>query len=124
MPRARSGKTTHRRHKAVLELTRGHRGQRHHIYKRAHESMVHALDYSYRHRRERKGDFRRLWIMRINAAARANGLSYSKVIATLKKSNIGVNRKMLAEMAVNKPDDFIKLVTVNSQQSIVNSQEC
>ena len=62
--------------------------------------------------------------MRINAAARANGLSYSKVIATLKKSNIGVNRKMLAEMAVNKPDDFIKLVTVNSQQSIVNSQEC
>jgi len=81
--------------------------------------MVHALDYSYRHRRERKGDFRRLWIMRINAAARANGLSYSKLMVALKKSNIGVNHKILAEMAVNKPDDFVKLVA-----GVVNQVEC
>jgi len=81
--------------------------------------MVHALDYSYRHRRERKGDFRRLWIIRINAAARANGLSYSKLMVALKKSNIGVNHKILAEMAVNKPDDFVKLVA-----GVVNQVEC
>ena len=119
MPRARSGKTTHRRHKAVLELTRGHRGQRHHIYRRAHESMLHALDYAYRHRREKKGDFRRLWIVRINAAARAHGLSYSKLMAALNESNVQINRKMLAEMAINEPEDFAKLVT-----GIVNQRGC
>jgi len=119
LPRARSGKTTHRRHKAVLELTRGHRGQRHHIYRRAHESMLHALDYAYCHRREKKGDFRRLWIVRINAAARAHGLSYSQLIAGLKKSNIQVNRKMLAEMAVNEPENFAQLVA-----GVINQPEC
>ena len=119
MPRARSGKITHRRHKAVLELTRGHRGQRHRIYRRAHESMLHALDYAYCHRREKKGDFRRLWIVRINAAAQANGLSYSKFIAALKKSNIQINRKMLAEMAVNEREAFDKLVA-----SVANQLEC
>jgi large subunit ribosomal protein L20 len=71
--------------------------------------MLHALDYAYCHRRERKGDFRRLWITRINAAARANGLSYSQLIAGLKKSNVEVNRKMLAEMAVKDAEDFAKL---------------
>ena len=119
MPRARSGKTTHRRHKAVLELTRGHRGQRHHIFRRAHESMLHALDYSYCHRRERRGDFRRLWIVRINAAARAHGISYSEFVAALKKSNIQVNRKMLAEMAVNDPDNFARLVA-----GVINQPGC
>jgi len=72
--------------------------------------MLHALDYSYRHRRERKGDFRRLWITRINAAARAGGLTYSQFIARLKESNIEINRKMLAEMAVKDPEGFAKLV--------------
>jgi large subunit ribosomal protein L20 len=72
--------------------------------------MLHALDYSYRHRRERKGDFRRLWIARINAAARAEGLTYSQFIAKLRKSNVGINRKMLAEMAVNEPEGFATLV--------------
>jgi len=72
--------------------------------------MLHALDYSYRHRRERKGDFRRLWITRINAAARAGGLTYSQFIARLKESNIEINRKMLAEMAVKDPEGFAALV--------------
>ena len=110
MPRARSGKVTHRRHKKVLELTRGHRAGRHKLYRTAHESMLHALDYSYCHRRERKSDFRRLWIARINAAARIQGLTYSKLIARLKDSDVDINRKMLAEMAVRDPDGFAALV--------------
>jgi large subunit ribosomal protein L20 len=72
--------------------------------------MLHALDYSYRHRRERKGDFRRLWITRINAAARAGGLTYSQFMAKLQKSNVGLNRKILAEMAVKDPEGFAALV--------------
>ena len=110
MPRARSGKTTHRRHKKVLELTKGHRAARHKLYIIANQSMLHALDYSYRHRRERKGDFRRLWIARINAAARARGLTYSQFIVGLKESNIEIDRKMLAEMAVKDPEGFATLV--------------
>ena len=110
MPRARSGKVTHRRHKKVLELTKGHRAARHKLYSVAHQSMLHALDYSYRHRRERKGDFRRLWITRINAAARARGLTYSQFIVGLKKSNVEIDRKMLAEMAVKDPEGFAALV--------------
>ena len=110
MSRARSGKVTHRRHKKVLELTKGHRAGRHALYRNAHESMLHALDYAYRHRRERKGDFRRLWIARINAAARAEGVTYSQLMAMLKKSDIGINRKMLAEMAVRDPESFNKIV--------------
>lgn len=117
MPRARSGKVTHRRHKKVLGLTKGHRATRHTLYRSAHESMLHALDYAYCHRRERKGDFRRLWISRINAAARANGLSYSQLIAGLKKSNIKINRKMLAEMAVKDAGSFAKLVASVSSKN-------
>ncbi|MFO7711706.1 MAG: 50S ribosomal protein L20 [Dehalococcoidia bacterium] len=110
MPRAKSGKVTHRRHKKVLGLTKGHRAARHKLYRTAHESMLHALDYSYRHRRERKGDFRALWIIRINAAARSSGLSYSQLMARLRESNVGINRKMLAEMAVRDPAGFSSLV--------------
>jgi len=79
--------------------------------------MLHALAYSYRHRRERKGDFRKLWIARINAAARAEGLTYSQFIAGLRKSNVGIDRKMLADMAVKDPDGFAALVA-----SITESQ--
>jgi large subunit ribosomal protein L20 len=75
--------------------------------------MLHALDYAYRHRRERKGDFRRLWIARISAAARANGLSYSQLMYELRKSNTKINRKMLAEIAVNDPENFAKLSGVS-----------
>jgi large subunit ribosomal protein L20 len=77
--------------------------------------MLHALDYSYRHRRERKGDFRRLWVARINAAARARGLTYSQFIARLKESNVEIDRKMLAEMAVKDPDGFAALVASVSE---------
>jgi large subunit ribosomal protein L20 len=93
----------------VLELTKGHRAGRHKLYIIAHQSMLHALDYSYRHRRERKGDFRRLWIARISAAARAEGLTYSQFMARLQKSNIGLNRKVLADMAVKDPEGFAAL---------------
>ena len=111
MSRARSGKVTHTRHKKVLGLTKGHRAARHKLYRAAHESLLHALTYSYRHRRERKQDFRRLWTIRINAAARAEGLNYSQFIAGLRKSNVEINRKMLAEMAARDPEGFSALVT-------------
>lgn len=117
MPRAKSGKVTHRRHKKVLELTKGHRGKRHSLYHVAHESMLHSLDYAYCHRRERKGDFRKLWIARINAAARAQGLSYNRLIASLRKSNVGINRKMLAEIAVRDPEGFTELVASASSKN-------
>ena len=110
MPRARSGKITHRRHKKVLDLCKGHSISRHTLYRSAHESMLHALDYSYRHRRKRKADFRRLWITRINAAVRRQGLSYSQFIAGLKRSNVEINRKILAEIAVTNPQNFNKLI--------------
>jgi large subunit ribosomal protein L20 len=93
-----------------LQLTKGHWGARHKLYIIAHQSMLHALDYSYRHRRERKGDFRRLWISRINAAARARGLTYSQFIRALRKSNVEIDRKMLADMAVRDPEGFAELV--------------
>ena len=117
MPRAKSGKVTHRRHKKVLELTKGHYGVRHALYRSAHESMLHGLDYAYCHRRERKGDFRRLWIARINAAARTQGLSYNQFMVGLKKSNSEINRKMLAEMAVKDPEGLAKLMASVSSEN-------
>jgi large subunit ribosomal protein L20 len=114
LPRVKGGIVTHRRHKKVLKLTKGHKATRHSLFRRAHESMMHALFYAYRHRRERKGDMRRLWIVRINAAARAEGLSYSQFMDGLKKANVGINRKALAEMAVNDPSSFSKLLSLAS----------
>lgn len=117
MPRVKGGIVTHRRHKKVLKLTKGHRGKRHNLFRIAHESMLHALDYAYCHRRERRGDMRRLWIIRINAAARAGGLSYRQFIEGLKKAGVVVNRKMLAEMALNDPTSFSKLLKLASEKS-------
>ena len=111
MPRVKRGVTTHRRHKKVLALTKGHRATRHSLYKRAKESMIHALSYAYAHRRERKGDMRRLWILRVSAASRSQGLTYGQFIHGLKKSGIEINRKMLADMAVKEPEAFANLVT-------------
>jgi len=96
----------------VLKLTKGHRATKHTLYRRAHESMLKSLSYAYLHRRERKGDMRRLWICRINAAARLEGLSYSQFMNSLKKAQVEVNRKMLAEMAVRDPIAFSRLVAV------------
>jgi large subunit ribosomal protein L20 len=108
--RVKRGVTHHARHKKVLALTKGHSASRHRLYKTAKESMVHALAYQYRDRRNRKRDFRRLWIQRINAAARQLGLSYSKLIHALKTSDIEVNRKMLADLGLNDPAAFASLV--------------
>jgi len=110
LSRIRSGVTTRKRHKKVLKLTKGHRATRHILYKRANESMLHSLSYAYAHRRERKGDMRRLWIARINAAARENGLSYSQLMNGLKDTGIEINRKILADMAVREPEAFTKIV--------------
>ena len=112
MPRVKRGITVHRRHKKVLALTKGHRATSHSLYKRARESMIHALSYAYAHRRERKGDMRRLWILRVSAASRAQGLTYGQFINGLKKSGIEINRKMLADMAVKEPEAFANLVTM------------
>ena len=112
MPRVKRGITAHRRHKKVLALTKGHRATKHSLYRRAHESMLKSLSYAYFHRRERKGDMRRLWILRVSAASRAHGLNYSRFMDGLKKSGIEINRKMLADMAVREPETFANLVTV------------
>ncbi len=112
MPRVKGGVITHRRHKKVLALTRGQRASKHALYRRAHEAMLKSLSYAYRHRRERKGDMRRLWILRINAAARAQGLTYGQFIGGLKKSGVEINRKMLADIAVREPEAFNNLVTI------------
>ncbi len=110
--RIKRGITVRRRHKKVLALTKGHRATRHSLYRRAKESMLHSLSYAYAHRRERKGDMRRLWILRVSAASRSQGLSYSQFINGLKKSGVEINRKMLADMAVREPEAFASLVTV------------
>lgn len=109
MSRVKRGVSAHRRHKKVLQLTKGHWGARHRLYRTAHESMLHALAYAYRDRRNRKRDFRRLWIQRINAAARLNGLTYSSLINGLSRAQIAVDRKVLAEMAINDPRAFAEL---------------
>jgi len=110
LPRVSRGVTSHRKHKKVLAFTRGHRGSKHRLIKSARESMIHSLAYAYMHRRERKGDMRRLWILRINAACRAGGTTYSQFMNGLKKSGIEINRKMLADMAVREPESFSSLL--------------
>ena len=112
MPRVKKGVTAHKRHKKVLALTKGHRATKHSLYRRAHESMLKSLSYAYAHRRERKGDMRRLWILRVNVASRAHGLTYSQFINGLNMSGVEVNRKMLADMAVREPESFANLITI------------
>jgi large subunit ribosomal protein L20 len=106
MPRVKGGPKTRRRHKKVIQQAKGHRGLRHKVFKRANESVMHAMRYAYVHRRDRKGDFRRLWIMRINAAARLNGISYSQLVNGLNKAGIEMDRKVLADLAVRDADAF------------------
>jgi len=106
MPRAKGGVVTHRRHKKIIKMAKGHRGLRHKVFRRANESVLHALRYAYEHRRDRKGDFRKLWIQRINAAARVHGLSYSRLINGLNKAGVAVDRKMMADLAVRDEAAF------------------
>jgi len=114
LPRVKGGVVTRRRHNKVLGITKGHRGSRHLLFKQAHESMLHALDYAYAHRRERKGDMRRLWIARINAASRDGGLTYSQFMNGLTKAEVSINRKILADIGVKDPAKFAELVKVAS----------
>ena len=110
MPRVKRGVPAHKKHKKLLQLAEGHRGTRRNLYRPAHESVMHAMAYMYRDRRNRKRDMRRLWIARINAAARMHGVSYSKLMHAIHTANIGVDRKILAEMAVNDEAAFTTLV--------------
>ena len=110
MPRVKKGVTAHRRHKKILKLAKGYRGARSKQFKKANELVMKALFYARRDRRAKKGEFRRLWIARINAAARINGLSYSKLINGLTTAGVEVNRKMLADLAVNDLAAFNQLV--------------
>jgi len=110
MPRSRPKVYAHQRHKKVLKFTKGQYGTRSKLFRRANEAMLKSLFYAYRDRRNRKRDFRRLWITRINAATRLGGLSYSRFVHGLKKANVQVDRKVLADIAVRDAAAFGKLV--------------
>jgi len=116
MPRVKGGIVTRRRHKRTLKLAKGFRMAKSKLFRRASEALLKALSYSYRDRKAKKRDFRKLWIARINAAARMNGLSYSRLIDGLKKSGVEINRKMLAELAVNDITTFAQLAEQAKQQ--------
>jgi large subunit ribosomal protein L20 len=108
--RVKGGPQGHLRHKKVLKITKGQRGTRHFLFKRASEAMLKSMWYATRDRRVRKRDLRKLWIARINAAARLNGMSYSRLVSAMKKANITLNRKMLADLAVRDPQAFAAVV--------------
>jgi len=113
--RTKGGTVTRRRHKKLLRLTKGYYGTRRRLFRRANEAMLNAGMYAYRDRRNRKRDLRRLWITRINAAARLNGVSYSKLMYALREANILLDRKMLADLAVNHPAVFAQIVATATQ---------
>lgn len=112
MARVKRGVTAHARHKKVLKLTKGHWGTRHRLFKRANESMLHALAFAHRDRRAKKRDFRKLWIMRINAAARQHGLTYSRLIHGLQEAGVELDRKVLADLAVRDAAAFGRLAAL------------
>jgi large subunit ribosomal protein L20 len=110
MARVKTGPYRRRHHKKILKITKGQFGTRHRLFRRANEAMLKSLWYSYRDRRTRKRDLRRLWITRVNAAARLNGTTYSRLVHGMKKTNISLNRKMLADLAVRDPQAFSAVV--------------
>ena len=112
MARVKRSVNAQKKRREVLERASGYRGQRSRLYRKAKEQVTHSMVYAYADRRTRKGDFRRLGIQRINAAARANGMTYNRFIQGLKAADVEVDRRMLAEMAVNDPDAFATLVDV------------
>ncbi|MBS6610934.1 MULTISPECIES: 50S ribosomal protein L20 [Peptoniphilus] len=116
MARVKRGVNAKKRHKNILKQSKGYFGAKSKLYRTANQAVMKSLNYSYIGRKQRKRDFRKLWIARINAAARLNGMSYSKFISGLKKANININRKMLSEMAINDPEGFAKLVDVAKEQ--------
>lgn len=116
MPRIKTGVTAHRRHKKILKLSKGYVGARSKLFKTANQAVMKALYYARSDRRTKKGDFRKLWIARINAASRMNGISYSQFMYGLKKADILINRKMLADIAVHDAAAFTKLVEVAKKE--------
>jgi large subunit ribosomal protein L20 len=116
VPRVKGGPRTRRRHRKVLKLTKGQYGGKHRLWRRSNEAMLKSLSYSYRDRRNRKRDFRRLWIARINAASRQSGLSYSRFMHGLKLAGVELDRKILADMAVRDQATFAQLVEVAKAQ--------
>jgi large subunit ribosomal protein L20 len=108
--RTKGGIVTRRRHKKILRMTQGMYGSRHLLFRRANEALMKSLWYAYRDRRTRKRDMRRLWIARINAAARLNGTTYSRLVHAMKAADIRLNRKMLADLAVREPQAFAAVV--------------
>jgi len=112
MPRVKGGNVARKRRKKILKLAKGYFGSKHLLYRTAHEQVMKSLSYAYRDRKQRKRNFRKLWISRINAAARLDGLSYSKLINGLSKANVEVNRKILADLAVSEPAAFSAIVEV------------
>ena len=110
MARVKRATNAHKKRKVVLERASGYRGQRSRLYRKAKEQVLHSMTYAYRDRKDRKGNFRRLWIQRINAAARANGMTYNRFIQGLRVAGVEVDRRMLAELAVNDPPAFAALV--------------
>ncbi|ERK69285.1 MULTISPECIES: 50S ribosomal protein L20 [Leifsonia] len=110
MARVKRAVNAHKKRRVILERAEGYRGQRSRLYRKAKEQVTHSLVYSYRDRRQRKGDFRRLWIQRINAASRANGLTYNRLIQGLGLAGVEVDRRILAELAVTEPATFAALV--------------
>ncbi|MGH3424903.1 MAG: 50S ribosomal protein L20 [Nocardioidaceae bacterium] len=115
MARVKRAVNAHKKRRVVLARASGYRGQRSRLYRKAKEQMLHSMSYAYRDRKSRKGDFRRLWIQRINAAARQNGLSYNRFMQGLKAAGVEVDRKMLADLAVNDTKAFVALVEVAKQ---------
>ena len=112
MARVKREVNAHKKRRTILDRASGYRGQRSRLYRKAKEQVTHSLVYSYDHRRKKKGDFRRLWIQRINAASRAQGLTYNRFIQGLKAAGVEVDRRMLAELAVNEPAAFNALVEI------------
>lgn len=116
MARVKGGFVVRRRHKKVLKLAKGYFGSKHRIFKTANEQVMKSMLYAYRDRRQKKRDFRKLWIVRINAAARMNGLSYSKLVHGLRLADININRKILADLAVNDIQAFNSLANVAKEK--------
>ncbi|GAB3144177.1 50S ribosomal protein L20 [Marisediminicola antarctica] len=110
MARVKRAVNAHKKRRVILERAKGYRGQRSRLYRKAKEQLIHSFVYSYRDRRQRKGDFRRLWIQRINAASRANGLTYNRFIQGLNLAGVQVDRRILADLAVTDPATFAAIV--------------
>ncbi|HEX6682899.1 MAG TPA: 50S ribosomal protein L20 [Candidatus Limnocylindrales bacterium] len=121
MARVKRAVNAHKKRRVVLEGAKGYRGQRSRLYRKAKEQMLHSMQYAYRDRKDRKGDFRQLWITRINAGARANGITYNRLVQGLRLAGIEVDRKILAELAVNDEKAFVAIVEV-AKKAVAQAQ--